>query len=107
MIPFKEPDNLTELIVQISARPAMFVGRSDFIMVASFIEGFVYARNLLIKSDEMETLKTFSLWIAKKLERPKNWSWSSIIKDFYENDDMALKNLPQLFEEFLNKSHEN
>ncbi len=102
-IPYKEPNSLRELVVQISARPAMFVGLSDFNMAASFIEGYVYARNQFEKSDEMKLLKDFSLWLAEKLESPKNWGWSGIIKDYYKDDEIALENLPKLFAEFINK----
>jgi hypothetical protein len=106
-IPYKEPNNLSELMIQISARPAMFVGWSDFTMAVSFIEGYVYARNQLGKPKEVKMLKDFSVWLAKKLERPKNWAWSGIIKDCYKDDEIALENLPKLFNEFLSQSSEN
>lgn len=100
-IEYKEPENLIDMVTQISARPAMFVGNCDFDRVAAFIDGFMMARKQFGVLGEWEIMRAFSLFLALKFNRPRNWDWSGIMKDNYGNDNQLWEMLPLLFQEFL------
>jgi hypothetical protein len=100
MIKYTEPTNLEGLITQISFRPAMFTGWHNFGEVASFIEGYVYAKKQILQSEDITILKDFGSWLSEKFAKPKNWSWSAILQDIYQNDEEVLQELPKLFDEF-------
>ena len=79
----------------------MFAGSWNFLSVASFIEGFVFAREKFGVTGEWETIKEFSLWLSSKFDRPKNWGWAAIMNDYLRDDIKAIEELPKLFSEFL------
>ncbi len=97
----KESDEFLILIKKISARPGMYVGDRGFLAASAFIDGFIYSREYQ-DPEEMSTLREFSHWISEKLDRPKNWSWSTVMIDFYKDGEKALEMLPRHFEEFHN-----
>jgi hypothetical protein len=103
-IPFQTPSDLRELILQVSARPAMFVGVANFDLALAFIGGFHYALSIL-KPDaaDPKELNEFSIWLAEKFGLPRNWAWSAVLRRVYPNDEEAFKQLPLLYDEFKSK----
>lgn len=93
--------DLNGLIKGICARPKIFVGYENFRMVASFIGGFASASDYY-SNEERE----FNTWVAIKLGFPPNWVWFYTMEKKYPNDEDALRELPILFEEFINSRKE-
>jgi hypothetical protein len=86
--------NLLELITLISNKPTIF-GCSNFITVASFIEGYVFSKEVL----SLE-LKEFRDWLSVKLDFSKNQAWFTGLERKYPDSEEALLQLLILFNEF-------
>lgn len=89
--------NLLELITLISEKPSIF-GCSNFLMVAGFIEGYVFSKEAYFLE-----LKKFNKWLAVELDFSENLAWFNILADKYPDDDETLSNLLKLFQVFKGK----
>ena len=98
---YMESGELLVFIKKISERPGMYVADRNFSAACAFIDGFIYSREYL-DPEKTSTIRDFSYWLAEKLGRPGNWSWSTVLIDFYKDDEKAFEMLPKHFEEFHN-----
>ena len=92
--------DLGVLIENICKRPQMYTGSSKLTIVSAFIEGFAYSTSTF-----EEEIREFNYWLPIRLNFPRNWAWWSGLKKQFPNDEVALIELPKLFNEFRqNKS---
>ena len=86
-----------ELVKEICLRPQLFVGRPDFGRIASFLDGYEYAR-----LPALSEMKQFGFWFSQKYGHPSNFPWDrNLLLHCDGNSDMALRLLPILFDAFL------
>ena len=87
--------DLGVLINGICKRPKLYAVNSDLYTIATFIDGFIRANEATYNE-----MSDFNEWLAEKLEFPPNWTWWAGLKRKYPNDEDALRELPNLFQEF-------
>jgi len=87
------------LLDSISKRPAMYVGKASLKLVATYLAGYGHAVG---GSGEQESpLAGWGKWIESRfLISHSAWHWSRILLHVYENDDAAIKALPDLYRQF-------
>jgi hypothetical protein len=85
------------MITLVSERPQMYVGSTKLNCVAHFIEGFAFG------DENFHTeIREFNQWLAIRLGFARNWAWWDGLKTKYPDSEDALRELPNLFEEFRN-----
>lgn len=91
-----------DLLVQICKCPVMWVGDSDFVRVAIFIDGFAYGlhragvEGLPIEGHE------FAIWLGHRLRgSPTNQVWWAVMRDAFPDGREAIANLVPLLDEYL------
>jgi len=73
----------------------MYTGYNELPYVAVFLEGFAEA------SDESSNeIRRFNLWLAERLNFPRNWAWWDGLLQAYPDSEVALRELSRLFTEF-------
>jgi hypothetical protein len=88
---------LEQLIESICKRPEMYTMHGAFGEVAAFLDGYASARI----GEQMDSLADFQVWLAHRIGKGKNLSWSGLIKIAYEDDETRLANLPLLYRYYL------
>ena len=98
--------DLYELLQEIKARPALYVGGKSIFRLESFIDGYFYARRdsgLPLSEREKDYFNNFHQWLEERLRAKTTLSWSKII--FFRSSDeiQATELFFKLFDEFINR----
>ncbi len=93
--PSKDSLDLAMLIDAITQRPQMYTGYAELRYVAVYLEGFAYA-----KEEHSEELRKFNLWLAERLNFPRNWAWWDGLLRAYPDSQESIRELRRLFKEF-------
>ena len=88
-----------ELLNNVCKRPAMFVGRSDFDLAATFLHGYDWALRNLSPDVRNSGLSGFREWLAVRLDSCVRSDWSEIIRREDTGPD-KFEALARLYEEF-------
>ncbi|GEM_PF-2912741 len=100
--------SLSDLLHHVSKRPALYVGTQQFNMAAAFIEGCSFAISVMDPDSQFPNeLKEFNIWLANRLNFPKNCAWWNGLKNSFPEESETFKQLILLFEEFKSKTSTN
>ena len=93
---------LGRLIRDIVRRPGMYTGRRRLSVVVDYLSGYCHGL-----SDCGKALKFYDWqrWVEYRFGvfHP-GWHWSRILHHFYETEEKALDELPELYQEFLQQA---
>lgn len=100
--------DLYDLIGNIQKRPAMYLGQSSITHLRTFLSGYFFARRQLDASqtEQEKQFSNFQTWIQQKFNITSNQSWDKIILFFSPDEQTALKQFFDLFNEFASQ-HQN
>ena len=89
-----------DLLGQICARPAMYVGHCSLVSVSNYLTGYCHC--LSDTGQEETPMDGFMRWTEMRFRiRHPAWHWTRILLHAYGNDWAAISALPALFDEFV------
>lgn len=95
--------DLSELLLDIKKRPALFLGIASLSLLYVFLSGYKYARkefNLPISSEEQH-LEGFQNWLPLRLNINTTCSWDRVIITFCRDEKKALELFFEFYSEYL------
>ena len=94
--------DLYDLIRNIQKRPAMYLGQPSITHLRSFLSGYFFARHQLgaSETDQEKHFDNFQTWIQQKFKITTSQSWDKIILFFSQDEQKALEQFFELFDEF-------
>ena len=96
-----KPESIKDLLFEIEARPAMYLGRNSLVCLRSFLDGWcARGAGLGVKGEE-GALDRFQLWVESRFRMENTTSWDRIIICFSQDDADALRRFFDLFHEFV------
>jgi hypothetical protein len=100
--------DLYDLIANIQKRPAMYLGQPSITHLRTFLSGYLFARRQFDtpQTEQEKQFSNFQTWIQQKFNITSNQSWDKIILFFSQDEQTALKQFFELFNEFASQ-HQN
>lgn len=96
-----DPEIVEKHIHFLAKRPGMYVSEVTFENVATHLEGYFMG---LMALTDTKLFSSWRYWVAMKYGIwDCAWSWSRTIRSQTQNEEEAIKLLPILFDEFLQK----
>jgi hypothetical protein len=80
-------------------KTGMYIGRSDFLKLAHFYDGYTMALQTHL---EIDLYRGWNYWLADEL-KPKfrNHVWWNIMLEVYKTDELCIEKFPKLLERYL------
>jgi hypothetical protein len=94
--------SIKKLIATLSQRTAMYIGRNNILHLQVFIDGWCFRDIETI--EDLHLLSEFQEWIATYFEITSTQNWAAIILFHSTDEQHALKQFFELFNEFLEET---
>jgi hypothetical protein len=94
--------DLYDLIRNIQKRPAMYLGQPSIIHLRTFLAGYFFARHQLGQPEtkQEQHFSGFQAWIQQRFNVASSQSWDKVILFFSQDEQKALDQFFELFDEF-------
>jgi hypothetical protein len=92
-------NSIKELIFTIRQRTPMYIGQNNIFCLKAFLDGWLYST--WETTEDRHLITDFQSWIEERFKITSSQSWARIIHFYSMDEQDAVKNFFEFFDEFL------